>query len=108
MNSHELARQLLAKPEREVSTLAHEIAVEELKKRLELAKKNLEAKGFKVVKDAEFYRVGGYIGMKVGQYTHSCHIETSDILILLLSTYYDKVEDPRIQEFWDDGIKIDL
>lgn len=58
--------------------------------------KEFEGWGFIVPKDAEFYKVSasapahrdevGHIcfGMKVGEYTHSCHIDTMELTVLLI------------------------
>lgn len=48
--------------------------------------------GYEIPKGAEFYKVSEHAskrghscyGMKVGQYTHSCHIDTTDLTVLLL------------------------
>jgi len=52
-------------------------------------KKQLSSHGIVVPVGAEFYLVvkDGRLGMKVGSYTHSCHIETSDFVILLFADF---------------------
>ena len=46
--------------------------------------KELSSMGY-IVANPVFYRIrnGNKIGVRVGQYVHSCHIETSDIFVLL-------------------------
>lgn len=50
----------------------------------------LSSRGIMVPNDAEFYRVvkDDRIGMKVGSYTHSCHIDTSDFVVLLFADFH--------------------
>lgn len=52
-------------------------------------KKELSSRGIIVPIGAEFYRVvkDGRIGMKVGEYTHSCHIDTMDFVVLLFADF---------------------
>lgn len=65
--------------------------------------------GFIIPKDAEFYTVKekdeNYekIGMKVGEYTHSCHVDTTDFYILLF--FNEKTNNVYLKEYigglWD-------
>lgn len=44
------------------------------------------SKGYIVNNEAEFYKTFDNperIGMKVGQYSHSCHVDSSDFVVLL-------------------------
>lgn len=50
----------------------------------------LVSRGIVIPNDAEFYQVvkDGRIGMKVGAYTHSCHVDTSDFVVLLFVDFH--------------------
>ncbi len=45
------------------------------------------------------------IGMKVGQYTHSCHVDSSDIYVLLClkrnTNEYGRLYDTYVTDVWD-------
>lgn len=66
---------------------------------LEKFKHNLNTFGFLIPEFAEFYKVteNGKIGMKVGGFTHSCHVESSDVIILF---HMDEDSNHFIQEYW--------
>lgn len=53
-------------------------------------RKELNSRGIIVPINSEFYRVvkDGRIGMKVGAYTHSCHVDTSDFVVLLFVDFH--------------------
>ncbi len=58
-------------------------------------KNELILRGFIIPEKARFFqtKING-IGMLVGEYCHSCHVEGSNIQILLHG-------DTNIQEYWD-------
>jgi hypothetical protein len=62
--------------------------------KLQEFKRDLETFGYIVPENAEFYIVKtndknqGKIGMKVGNYSHSCHIEQTDFVILFFIDGY--------------------
>jgi hypothetical protein len=67
-------------------------------------KRLLNTFGFMIPENAEFYKVleSGKIGMKVGGFEHSCHVESSNIVILL-HFKGDLNENDRgayIEEYW--------
>ncbi len=58
--------------------------------------------GFEIPKGAKFFKIGtgddiGLYGMQVGSYVHSCHIDTTDIIVLLIingcNTHVDSFAD---------------
>ena len=57
--------------------------------------------GYHTPKGSVFWRVrrggeySGMYGLEVGRYTHSCHIETSDFIVLLLYVphYHTQIEE---------------
>ncbi len=65
---------------------------------LEKFKTTMHNFGFIIPKDAEFYKnVDGVVGMKVGGYTHNCHVESSDVVILF---HIDENNNHRLEEYW--------
>ena len=50
--------------------------------------------------DYEIYEYKGYIGLKVGEFTHSCHVDTTDILLLLCPILNGKEIGIKIVEDW--------
>ena len=79
-----------------------------MKQTKELVIKELEGRGF-LTKGRKFYefRRGDdtFVGMQVGEYVHCCHIEISDIKVLLCikskDSYYSKYYDTFLEEVWD-------
>lgn len=71
-------------------------------------KKELRSRGFIIPTDAEFYIVGktGRVGMKVGGYTHSCHVETTDIVVLFFGD--SNLGDAEAFCDWMEATKIEL
>ncbi len=66
---------------------------------------NLQSKGYVIPDKAEFYKDrNGNVGMKVGEYIHSCHVDTTDILILLIGINTEN-RDPYIREIWNYGFE---
>lgn len=65
---------------------------------LEKFKRCLKSFGFIIPKDAEFYKTEkNGIGMKVGHYVHSCHVDTTDIYVLL---HIDEDGKTKVKEYW--------
>ncbi len=76
-----------------------------MNKELEQFKKNLNDYGFTIQKDAKFWEVhsvgphNGMVGMEVGRYEHSCHVDTTEIVVLLfVDLGGDTVQ--SFSEFW--------
>lgn len=67
-------------------------------------KHDIQSFGYEIPKNAEFFKVirgknKDLIGMKVGEYTHSCHIETSDIFVLL---HFDaETHKTYVKDYWE-------
>jgi len=61
------------------------------KKQLLKVKSEFDGRGYDIPKGVKFYKVTSsrkskytdMIGMKVGEFTHSCHIDTTDFIVLL-------------------------
>ena len=54
-------------------------------------------KGYIINRETEFYKTFDnleMIGMKVGQYSHSCHVDSSDFVVLLF-------DDGSVESFFD-------
>lgn len=58
--------------------------------------------GYEIPKDVKFFKIGtgddiGLYGMQVGSYVHSCHIDTTDFIVLLIingcNTHVDSFSD---------------
>lgn len=79
-----------------------------LKEMTRMLKIDLRARGFIVPADAEFYVVGktGRVGMKVGGYTHSCHVETTDIVVLFFAN--SNLGDAEAFDGYMEATKIEL
>ena len=79
---------------------------ESVKTKLEEAKDNLKRYGFTISKNAKFWEVHmnssphkGMIGMEVGRYEHSCHIDTTDLIVLMFVDFGgDSVQ--SFSDFW--------
>jgi len=71
--------------------------------------KTLQAFGFQFNESNEYYLVSGKIGkkdgrigVKVGEYVHSCHVDTTDILVLL---FLNEDGNDYVEDVWDFGAK---
>lgn len=63
---------------------------------LETFKRDLTGYGYNIPKDVRFWKINtgkhmGQIGMQVGQYSHSCHIETTDFVVLVFFKKSDEL-----------------
>jgi hypothetical protein len=70
-----------------------------LKKLAQKAKSILTKFGYSGY-DNEYYEYNGYIGLKVGEFTHNCNIESTDIIILLCPILNGKEIDIKLVEDW--------
>jgi hypothetical protein len=69
---------------------------------------SFERFGFEVPKGAEFYKISEFAtkrghacyGMKVGAYVHSCHIDTTDFIVLLIVDGLDNWTDSFGVDTW--------
>lgn len=64
--------------------------------------------GYQIPSNAEFYcekRDGNRVGMKIGEYVHVCHIDTTDIFVLLYMTEDGDVVD-TVANFWLERISV--
>ncbi len=75
----------------------------------ELLIQSLSSMGYVIPANAKFFRFKkdkeDLVGMKVGEYLHSCHIDSSDIHVLLCIERNDEINghlyDTFVVDVWD-------
>lgn len=65
--------------------------------KLEEFKEKLFQLGYQLPKSPKFYQNDEIIGVQVGEYWHSCHVESSKIIILLTMSKNKE----ELVSFWD-------